>query len=350
MTRRQKKRMVQFLTAVAAVLCIGMLIGTVYAKSLETEKTEAKEEKEQIVLPDVLEEDKEYEEKVIEANEEEQEEALPDDWNLVLVNKNHLVPEDFEVKLKSIGGGQYIDERAYDDFRAMIQAAKQEGVYIYVTSSYRSMDKQIRLHDRKIDYYASKGYSYEEARELAAEVVAIPGTSEHQLGLALDLVSSEYRKLDEKQEKTKGFQWLKEHCDEYGFILRYPNGETEITGIIYEPWHFRYVGKEAAKEITEAELTLEEYVGARPVGDAPYPELSEEYIENLRKHTPKSHQPRKASNPVVPQTPVPDGQAQPGTEIPAAPETAPAVPETAPAVPETPPAVPETPPVQEPAV
>ncbi len=113
----------------------------------------------------------------------------------------------------------------------------------------------------------AQGYSYEEAEELAGQVVAVPGTSEHQLGLALDLVSSEYRKLDEEQENTKGFKWLKEYSWEYGFILRYPNGETDITGIIYEPWHFRYVGLEAAKEITEAGLTLEEYLGAEPVSE-----------------------------------------------------------------------------------
>lgn len=337
MTRRQKKRMVQFLFGAAAVLCIGMLIGTVYAKNQETE---AKEKEEQILLPDVLEED---EEKIIGTKEEEQEENLPEDWNLILVNKNHLVPEDYEVELKAIGSGHYIDERAYDDFRAMIQAAKKEGIYIYVTSSYRSMDKQVTLHNKKIEHYVMKGYSYAEAKRLAAEVVAIPGTSEHQLGLALDLVSSEYRKLDEKQETTRGFKWLKEHCAEYGFILRYPNGETEMTGIIYEPWHFRYVGKEAAAEITEAGLTLEEYVGARPVGNAPYPELSEEYIETLKKHTPKAYlNSQRTAPPVPPQTPAPpvplqtsepDGQAQPDTS-----PVTPITPEAPPALPEEPPA------------
>lgn len=228
----------------------------------------------EIVLPDVLEEETaEHTEETLteetkeEKEKEEQEEHLPEDWNLILVNRTHPIPEDYEVELKNIGSGHQIDARAYDDFRAMIQAAKSEGVYIYVTSSYRDLDKQTDLYNKKVESYVMQGYSYESAKEQAGQVVAVPGTSEHHLGLALDLVSSEYRKLDEKQENTKGFKWLTEHSWEYGFILRYPNGETDITGIIYEPWHFRYVGLEAAKEITESGLTLEEYVGARPVSE-----------------------------------------------------------------------------------
>lgn len=276
MTKRQKKRFVSLAGGILSILCAGMLIGTVYARSQEEERPETKEE--EMPSSDILTEAwPEYTEEVQLENtidtedaeeteeKEEKEENLPDDWNLILVNQNHLVPEDYQVELKPIGSGHQIDARAYDDYRAMIKAAKEDGVYIYVTSSYRDMDKQIELHEKKIESYVLEGYSYEKAKEMAAQVVAVPGTSEHQLGLALDFVSSEYRKLDEKQEKTKGFQWLKEHCAEYGFILRYPNGKTDITGIIYEPWHFRYVGKAAAKEIMEAGITLEEYVGARPV-------------------------------------------------------------------------------------
>ena len=273
MTRRQKKRMLALTGSLTAVICVGMLIGTVYAQTMEQEQQEEGGVQE-IVLPDVLEEEtaEHTEETLTEETEEEkekedQEEHLPEDWNLILVNRTHPIPEDYEVELKNIGSGHQIDARAYDDFRAMIQAAKSEGVYIYVTSSYRDLDKQTDLYNKKVESYVMQGYSYESAKEQAGQVVAVPGTSEHHLGLALDLVSSEYRKLDEKQENTKGFKWLTEHSWEYGFILRYPNGETDITGIIYEPWHFRYVGLEAAKEITESGLTLEEYVGARPVSE-----------------------------------------------------------------------------------
>ena len=273
MTKRQKKRMLALTGSLTAVICVGMLIGTVYAQTMEQEQQEEGGVQE-IVLPDVLEEETaEHTEETLteeteeEKEKEEQEEHLPEDWNLILVNRTHPIPEDYEVELKNIGSGHQIDARAYDDFRAMIQAAKSEGVYIYVTSSYRDLDKQTDLYNKKVESYVMQGYSYESAKEQAVQVVAVPGTSEHHLGLALDLVSSEYRKLDEKQENTKGFKWLTEHSWEYGFILRYPNGETDITGIIYEPWHFRYVGLEAAKEITESGLTLEEYVGARPVSE-----------------------------------------------------------------------------------
>lgn len=276
MTRRQKKRMIKFAGTVLAVLCLGMLIGTAYAKNQEEkpESLQYMKEEAELSIPDVRTEDGveaqmiENEETETEGEESQKQEELPTDWNLILVNQTHLVPEDYQVELKEIGSGHQIDVRAYEDYRDMIKAAKEDGVYIYVTSSYRDMEKQIELHENKIEAYVKEGYSYVKAKELAAQVVAIPGTSEHQLGLALDFVSSEYRKLDEKQEQTKGFQWLKEHCDEYGFILRYPNGKTDITGIIYEPWHFRYVGKEAAKEIMDQGITLEEYLGAEPVREA----------------------------------------------------------------------------------
>lgn len=272
MTRRQKKRLVKFTGIVLSVFCLGMLFGTVYAHKAE-EKEELlalQEEEREISIPDVLIEETQkalVEKAGLEEEEIMQEENLPDDWNLILVNQKHLVPDDFEVELAEIGEGHQIDARIYEDYRAMIKAAKAQGVYIYVASSYRDMDKQTELYEKKVESYVLEGYSYSEARELAAQVVAIPGTSEHHLGLALDFVSAEYKKLDEKQETTRAFQWLKEHCAEYGFILRYPNGKTEITGIIYEPWHFRYVGKEAAEVIMEAGITLEEYLGAAPVQD-----------------------------------------------------------------------------------
>ncbi len=263
MTRRQKKRAWVFAGVFSTLLGAGVLIGNVYAQSLETEQTESSSAAE---IPDVLETVKQTEEEILEETKEE-EEYLPEDWNLILVNKTHPIPEDYEVELKSIGNGHQIDARAYDDFKAMIQASKQDGVTIYVTSSYRDMDKQITLYEKKTDSYLQQGYSLEDALSKAGQVVAVPGTSEHHLGLAIDVVSSEYRKLDEKQENTKGFQWMKAHSWEYGFILRYPNGSTDITGIIYEPWHFRYVGLEAAKEIYERGITLEEYLDAKPVSE-----------------------------------------------------------------------------------
>lgn len=300
MTRRQRKRLIGFLGGVIFTLCLGMVIGTVYAGNLD--KNDREEENEE--LTDILENGSAQVVKEVSShgrNEKEQEEELkeelPDDWNLILVNRTHPLPDDFEVELKSIGGGHKIDARAYDDYTAMVQAARKEGVYVYVTSSYRSMDKQISLHEAKIEEGVMMGYSYVAAKERAAEIVAVPGTSEHQAGLALDFVSSEYRRLDEKQENTKGFQWLKEHCYDYGFILRYPNGKTESTGIIYEPWHFRYVGLKAAKEIKASGQTLEEYLGAIPIADG----TPVEYDSNTMKKEKKQTASATPSIPVVPE-------------------------------------------------
>lgn len=272
MTRRQKRRTLLYVGSLSVVLCAGMIIGTAYAQNAERSAREEREAQKLALeaaegTEDTTAEDTDAEDTEEETEPEDAEEHLPEDWNLILVNKTHPIPDDYEVELKSIGSGHQIDARAYDDFRAMIQASKADGVYIYVTSSYRDRDKQISLYEKKTDSYLRQGYSLEDAKEKAGQVVAVPGTSEHHLGLALDMVSSEYRKLDEKQENTRGFQWLKAHSWEYGFILRYPNGSTDITGIIYEPWHFRYVGKEAAKEIYEQGVTLEEYLGAKPVSE-----------------------------------------------------------------------------------
>lgn len=183
-----------------------------------------------------------------------------EDWRLILVNGDHLMPEDYEVELTEVGDGHQVDSRIARALLDMLEAGEADGHAIWIASSYRTMEKQTQLYENKVAKLRRQGYSEEEALKEAATVVAIPGTSEHQLGLAVDLVSSEYTGLDERQERTKSYQWLVKHCAEYGFILRYPNGKTKITGIIYEPWHFRYVGVEAAKEIMEQGVCLEEYL------------------------------------------------------------------------------------------
>ena len=182
------------------------------------------------------------------------------DWKLVLVNKWNEMDEDYEPDLTELTDGHRIDSRIAEPLMDMLQEAKEAGHTIYILSAYRSMEKQTSLYEAEVAEWRALGYSPTGAKEKAGTVVAIPGTSEHQLGLAVDLVSSEYVQLDEGAEKTAGYKWLVKHCHEYGFILRYPNGKTDITGIIYEPWHFRYVGKEAAEIIMEEGLTLEEYL------------------------------------------------------------------------------------------
>lgn len=181
-------------------------------------------------------------------------------WNLILVNPWNSLPEEYSVTLVELNNGQAVDERCYPDLQAMIDACRAEGLFPVICSSYRTWEKQETLYGRLVDQLIAQGLSAENARTEAAKEIAVPGTSEHQTGLAVDIVDLNYQLLDSAQEDTPVQQWLMEHCWEYGFILRYPNGRSETTGIIYEPWHYRYVGKEAAKEITEAGLCLEEYL------------------------------------------------------------------------------------------
>ena len=177
-----------------------------------------------------------------------------DDWKLILVNAEHPVPEDYSVTLKELRNDQWVDERIYPELQQMFDDARAEGIYPLINESYRSAERQQEILDNYIAAYEAEGLSTEEAQQRALEVVAKPGTSEHQLGLALDII------VEYEEDSTVTWQWLKENCWRYGFILRYPEDKTEITGISYEPWHFRYVGAEAAQQITERGITLEEYL------------------------------------------------------------------------------------------
>ena len=183
-----------------------------------------------------------------------------DDWNLLLVNKQHPVPENHTFELGTIAGSMKCDARILPELFAMLQAAKDDGVYLVVGSPYRDISRQEMLFNRKIRTHMGNGYSYLEAYKKASQIVTVPGASEPQIGVALDIVSNTYSRLDEGFENTAAGKWLKEHSREYGFILRYPNGKEYITGIDYEPWHFRYVGKEAATIIMDQGITLEEFV------------------------------------------------------------------------------------------
>lgn len=190
---------------------------------------------------------------------DEQSGFTKDDWRLVLINKQNSIPDDYTFTLGTIQGNMKCDERVLDDLNAMIQAAGEDGVGLMICSPYRDMERQKMLFHRKIKRYMNTGMSYIEAYRVSSETVTLPGASEHQIGLALDIVCSEYTSLDAGFGETEAGKWLEEHSCEYGFILRYPLGKEYITGIEYEPWHFRYVGVEAAYIIMEEEITLEEF-------------------------------------------------------------------------------------------
>ena len=173
-------------------------------------------------------------------------------WEFILANPTHEIGE-YVPELTELEGGHYFDSRAVDDLKDFIAAARAEGLSVVVNSSYRDYNTQKYLFERKVSQYGGD-------RVVAATIVAPPGTSEHQTGLCADIADNFYSTKDRSLENTALFQWMKAHCAQYGFILRYPDGKQEITGIMYEPWHFRYVGKEAAPFIMENELTLEEFL------------------------------------------------------------------------------------------
>ena len=182
-------------------------------------------------------------------------------WDLILVNFENPLPEGFAVpNLTQLRSGQAVDSRAWSALQRMLDDARAEGLQPIVCSSFRSWDTQERLYEAEVQNWLNRGFLREEAEVHAAVWVARPGTSEHQTGLAVDIVDLSYQVLDEKQENTPVQLWLMAHCAEYGFILRYPTDKNALTGIGYEPWHDRYVGEKAAREIMDNGLCLEEYL------------------------------------------------------------------------------------------
>lgn len=193
---------------------------------------------------------------------DEEDDNMKNAWKLLLVNADNPLSSDYEenLKLVSIRGEIMVDERIYDALQQMLDDCRETEREPLVCSGYRSVAKQQDLYDTKVASYVQQGYSQYQAREEAAKWVTVPGTSEHHTGMAVDIVSVGNQRLEQEQEDTREQKWLMAHCDEYGFILRYPSDKEDITGIHYEPWHYRYVGKKAAKYIKEHNLCLEEYV------------------------------------------------------------------------------------------
>ena len=178
---------------------------------------------------------------------------------LILVNPWNEIPEGYEVQLDTVEG-YLVDRRCARALSRMLEDCRAEGYLPIICSAYRTQEYQEGLYRNKIMRLLEEGVPNKDAPDIAAQSVALPGTSEHQLGLAVDLISETYTNLDRWQERTEVQQWLMNNCWRYGFILRYPNGSSDITGIIYEPWHYRYVGPVTAKAVTESGLVFEEYL------------------------------------------------------------------------------------------
>lgn len=186
----------------------------------------------------------------------------------LLVNLWNPLPEQYTVKLEKLDNGLQIAAEARQALEKMLSDCEAAGMDVTVCSAYRTESTQNRLYQNKIARLRAAGYSREEALAEAGRWVAPPGTSEHQTGLAVDIMATDYPVLDEKQAQTEEQQWLMEHCWEYGFILRYPTDKSSVTGIGYEPWHYRHVGQETAASIYERRLCLEEYIAVPEVEGA----------------------------------------------------------------------------------
>ena len=184
----------------------------------------------------------------------------PEDWNMILVNPENFLPEDFTVELQEVENGHQVDKRMAAQLEAMLRAAREEGLEPMIVSSYRTHQKQDDLHNNRIKRFMEEGLSLDDAIVEAGKWVAVPGTSEHQTGLAVDIVAESFPVLEAEQENTPEQKWLMENCWKFGFIMRYPSDKSDITGIYYEPWHYRDVGGVAAEEIWEMGLWLEEYL------------------------------------------------------------------------------------------
>ena len=184
-------------------------------------------------------------------------------WNLILVNRENYIPADYEVQLTELSNGKKVDSRIYPELQEMFDDARAQGYSLFVREGYRTQEEQQQLMDEKIEAYENEGKSKSEAKKLAEQWVAIHGTSEHQLGIAVDINAD-----TTKSSSDDVYNWLAENAHTYGFIKRYPSNKTDITGVINEPWHYRYVGKEAASKIYSQGICLEEYIDTLGYADS----------------------------------------------------------------------------------
>lgn len=240
--------------AIAAVFLAVLIVGIIFiVKGCRNKKQEQDQQQQQAA-------------ETLARQDDQQEPAAAkpsaaDNELLTLVNPWNPLPSDWEVDLVDLSNGSQIDRRCYDALQEMMDACRDAGYEPLICSAYRTQETQQELFDKKVAAFEAEGKSHDQAVQEAGTVVAVPGTSEHQLGLTVDVVDINNQNLTEEQEKTPTQKWLMANSWRYGFIHRYPNGKSVVTGIIYEPWHYRYVGKDVAQEIFNRGITLEEYLG-----------------------------------------------------------------------------------------
>lgn len=273
--------------ALAAVICIKLLPNRLGGNAPEPEPSPAtptsigndEEDTDMAESPDTLPETDTEPEAPSVSEPAEPASSDTESWKLILVNSKNKLPENFEVSTAKITENYYVDERIADSLNKMIAAAKEDGVSLMLCSAHRSIDYQTQLFEKKKNEFMAAGKSESEATQATASMINVPGTSEHHTGLAVDIVTPEFQNLIAEFDTTPAYKWLDAHAHEYGFILRYPIDKQEVTGIIYEPWHYRYVGIEHAKTIKQYKICLEEYLDVfkgKPAGTIPAPDQAEE--------------------------------------------------------------------------
>ncbi|WP_408071091.1 D-alanyl-D-alanine carboxypeptidase family protein [Butyrivibrio sp. JL13D10] len=211
------------------------------------------------VLADDIENIADPEDKSIEKSSDSEVSFDSDDWKLILVNKQHPIPEGYSFPFGEISDNMKCDERVLPSLKTMLKAAADDGINLAICSPYRDSNRQEGLFARKINNYLEAGLSYMDAYNVASQAVTVPGSSEHQIGLAFDIVCGSYYNLDEGFGDTDAGKWLADNSYKFGFVVRYLKGKENITGIEYEPWHFRYVGIDAATIMHDENLCLEEF-------------------------------------------------------------------------------------------
>lgn len=186
------------------------------------------------------------------------------DWNLILVNENNPLPADFKVpSFQPLKGNQNVDERCYSDLQALMDACRAAFPTensATITRSYEAGNELQDAYEKKVKELVTLGYTQEQAEAEASTIMPKPGTSEYQTGLAVDILDYSNMNKDDSQGENKVQIWLQEHAWEYGFVQRYPADKASLTGVEFEPWHYRYVGKEPAKDMHENNLCLEELI------------------------------------------------------------------------------------------
>lgn len=182
--------------------------------------------------------------------------SAEDEWKMILVNKWNPLPENHTIETAELSNGECVDKRIFEPLQKMFSDMEAEGIYPIVVSGYRTQQEQEDIYNEKITAYENEGMSYQKAKEEAERWVAVPGTSEHQLGLAVDINADGVNSAG-----YEVYNWLNKNAYRYGFINRYPNDKIDVTGISNEPWHYRYVGEKAADEINKWGICLEEYLG-----------------------------------------------------------------------------------------